>query len=108
MTVKTNTLEKETAPSHARFRRYNFAASAQVRGPSPVLLGWLVLQSFAITTGSTSNSIGHDVMTMVLGVAIFLVVFERSALRRIMAVVLALNILTACAYLKAHKRPVIS
>jgi hypothetical protein len=51
-----------------------------------VLLAVLVLQSVAITTGS--ESIGHDVMATALGVAIFLVVFERSALQTAMAVLL--------------------
>jgi len=49
-----------------------------------VLLAQLVLQSFAITTGS--ESIWHDVMATALGVAIFLVVFDRSALQAVMAV----------------------
>jgi hypothetical protein len=49
-----------------------------------VLLAVLVLQSFAITTGS--ESIVHDVMATLFGMAIFLVVFERSALQIVMAV----------------------
>ena len=44
-----------------------------------LLFAQLVLQSFAITTGS--ESIWHDVMATVLGVAIFLVVFDRSVLQ---------------------------
>ena len=56
-----------------------------------VLLALLVLQSFAITTGS--ESIGHDVMATALGVAIFLVVFERSALQTVMAVFLLIAFL---------------
>jgi hypothetical protein len=53
-----------------------------------ILLTALVLQSFAITLGS--KKIEHDVMATVLGVAVFLVVFERSAVRTVMAVVLLL------------------
>ena len=55
-----------------------------------VLLALLVLQSFAITTGS--DDIWHDVMATALGVAIFLVVLDRSALQRIMAVLLLIAI----------------
>ena len=51
-----------------------------------VLLAMLVLQSFAIT--SASERIWRDVMATVFGVAIFLVVFERSALQLVMAVFL--------------------
>jgi hypothetical protein len=49
-----------------------------------VLLAVLVFQSFAITTGP--KSIGHDVVATVFGVAILLVVFERSAAQAVMAV----------------------
>ena len=55
-----------------------------------VLLALLVLQSFTITAGSEST--WHDVMATVLGVAIFLVVFDRSALRTITAVFLLVAI----------------
>jgi hypothetical protein len=55
-----------------------------------VLLVVLVLQSVAITT--SSESIGHDVMATALGVAIFLVVFERSARQTVMAVFLLIAI----------------
>ena len=55
-----------------------------------VLLAVLVLQSFAITTGS--ESIGHDVMATLCAVAIFLVVFERSAVQTVMAVVLLIAV----------------
>ena len=55
-----------------------------------VLLGILVFQSFAITTGS--ESIGHDVISTVFGLAIFLVVFERSVLQTVMAVFLLIAI----------------
>jgi hypothetical protein len=55
-----------------------------------VLLAMLVLQSFAITTGS--EVIGRDVMATVFGVAIFLVVFERSTLQTVMAVFLFIAI----------------
>jgi hypothetical protein len=51
-----------------------------------VLLAMLVLQSFAIT--NDSESIWRDVMATVLGVAIFLAVFDRSALQTVMAVFL--------------------
>src|ERR1700744_1999404 len=51
-----------------------------------VLLSMLVLQSFAIT--NDSESIWRDVMATVLGVAIFLAVFDRSALQTVMAVFL--------------------
>ncbi len=51
-----------------------------------VLLAVVALQSFAIATGS--DSIGHDVMLTFLGVAIFLVVFERSALQTVATVFL--------------------
>jgi hypothetical protein len=51
-----------------------------------VLLALLVFQSFAITTHA--ESIGHDVMATIFGVAIFLVVFERSAVQTVMAVFL--------------------
>ena len=53
-----------------------------------LLLAGVVLQSFAITPGS--ERIEHDVMGTVLGVAIFLVVVERSAARTVMAIVLLL------------------
>jgi voltage-gated potassium channel len=53
-----------------------------------LLVAMLVLQSFAITTGS--EMIGRDVMATVFGVAIFLVVFERSALQTVMAVFLSI------------------
>lgn len=55
-----------------------------------VLLAVLVLQSFVITTGS--KSIGHDVVAAVLAVTILLVVFERSAVRAVMAVFLLIAI----------------
>ena len=55
-----------------------------------ILLVTAVLQSFAITAGP--KRIEHDVMLTVLGVAIFLVVFERSAVRTVMAIVLLLAI----------------
>jgi hypothetical protein len=55
-----------------------------------VILAVLVLQSFVITTGS--KSIGHDVVATVLGVTILLVVFERSAVRAVMAVFLLIAI----------------
>jgi hypothetical protein len=48
-----------------------------------VLLGVLVFQSFAITTGS--ESIAHDLIATLFGVTIFLVVFERSAVQTVMA-----------------------
>ena len=51
-----------------------------------VLLAMLVLQSFAIT--NHSEGIWRDVMSTVLGVAIFLVVFDRSALQTVMPVFL--------------------
>ena len=64
-----------------------------------VLLAMLVLQSFAITTGS--EGIERDVMATVFGLAIFLVVFERSALQTVMAVFLFIAISTGWA-LRAH------
>jgi Ion channel len=56
-----------------------------------VLLVMLVVQSFAITTAS--GSIGRDVMSTLLGVVTLLVVFDRSALRTVMAVFLLIAIL---------------
>jgi hypothetical protein len=64
-----------------------------------VLLAMLVLQSFAITTGS--ETIWRDVMAPVFGVAIFLVVFERSVLQTVMAVFLLIAFSTGWA-LHAH------
>jgi voltage-gated potassium channel len=61
-----------------------------------VLLAMLVLQSFYITTGS--ERIGRDVTATVFGVAIFLVVFERSALQTVMAVFLFIAISTGWAF----------
>jgi hypothetical protein len=55
-----------------------------------VLLAVLVFQSFAITIGS--EGIGHDVIATVFGVAIFLVVFERSAVQTVMGVFLLIAI----------------
>lgn len=55
-----------------------------------VLFAQLVLQSVAITTGS--RGIWHDVMATFLGVAILLVVFDRSALQTVMAVFLLITI----------------
>lgn len=55
-----------------------------------ILLATVVLQSFAITRGH--KGIEHDVMVTVLGVAMFLVVFERSAVRTVMAIVVLLAI----------------
>jgi hypothetical protein len=57
-----------------------------------VLLAMLVLQSFAITTAS--EGIWCDVMATVFGVAIFLIVLERSALQTVMAVFLFIALLT--------------
>ena len=51
-----------------------------------VLIAVLVFQSFSITT--RSEGIGHDVIATVFGVAIFLVVFERSAVQTVMGVFL--------------------
>jgi voltage-gated potassium channel len=51
-----------------------------------VLLAVLVLQSFAITRDS--GSIGHDIIATVLGVAIFLIMFDRSTLQKVVAVFL--------------------
>jgi hypothetical protein len=51
-----------------------------------VLLAVVVLQSFATTTGSAS--LWHDVMATVLGVAVLLVVFQRSALQTAMGLIL--------------------
>ena len=48
-----------------------------------VLLAMLVLQSFEITAGS--EGIWRDVLGTVFGVAIFLVMFERSTLQAVMA-----------------------
>ncbi len=56
-----------------------------------VLLAMLVFQSFVITTGA--EGIGHDVIATVFGVAIFLVVFERSAVQTVMAVFLLIALL---------------
>jgi voltage-gated potassium channel len=61
-----------------------------------VLLAMLVLQSFYITTGS--ERIGRDVTATVFGVAIFLAVFERSALQTVMAVFLFIAISTGWAF----------
>jgi hypothetical protein len=69
-----------------------------------VLLAMLVLQSFDITTGS--KMIGRDVMATVFGVAIFLVVFERSTLQTVMAVFLFIAISTGWA-LHAHLSSVV-
>jgi hypothetical protein len=55
-----------------------------------LLLAALVFQSFVVTTGS--KSIGHDVVATVFGVALLLVVFERSALQAVMAVPLLIAI----------------
>jgi voltage-gated potassium channel len=60
-----------------------------------VLLAMLVLQSFAITT--SSGSVWRDVMATVFGVAIFFVVFERSALQTVMAVFLFIALSTGWA-----------
>jgi hypothetical protein len=64
-----------------------------------VLLAMLVLQSFAIT--SSSETIWRDVIATILGVAIFLVVFERSALQTVMGVFLFIALSTGWA-LHAH------
>jgi hypothetical protein len=61
-----------------------------------VLLAMVVLQSFPITTGF--ESIWHDVLATVLGVAIFLVVFERSVLQTVMAVLLFFALSTGWAF----------
>ena len=53
-----------------------------------ILLAGVVVRSFA--TATSSRSILHSATETVLGVAIFLVVFERSALRRVMTVFLIL------------------
>ena len=55
-----------------------------------LLLVVVVFQSFALTNGS--QGIGRDVVSTVLGVAILLVVFERSAVQVVMAVFLLIAI----------------
>jgi len=55
-----------------------------------VLLALLVVQSFVITTAS--EGIVRDVMATILGVVIFLVVFDRSTLQTVMAVFMVICI----------------
>jgi hypothetical protein len=55
-----------------------------------LLLVVVVFQSFALTNGS--QGIGRDLVATVLGVAILLVVFERSAMQVVMAVFLLIAI----------------
>ena len=67
-----------------------------------ILLAAVVVQSFAI--GTSSRTIWLDIMETFMVVAIYLVVFERSAALRIMTVVLLLVVLIGW----AHRLPISS